>query len=240
MQNDCKSETTSQPPPAVPACGPPVPAATRNHGLARHTNAVHATRTVSIPCHMNVGTSTTASHAPLVHAREACRFRRRPEPRQQNWRRLAPVACGTQCLGPHTHTTEVHATQMRPIPCQMNVSKSTTASHAPPVPERGPPEPAGDPNPAGEIVAAAHGTQCPGPHTHTTEVHVTQMRPIPCHMDVSKSTTASHAPPVPARGPPEPAGDPNPAGEVVAAVSVRNALVPPHTTQRKSDQYHAK
>jgi hypothetical protein len=31
--------------------------------------------------------------------------------------------------GPHTHTTAVHATQIRSIPCQMNVDKCTTTSH---------------------------------------------------------------------------------------------------------------
>ncbi len=102
------------------------------------------------------------------------------------------------------------------------------------VPVCGPGGPAGDANSAGEIWVVAHVTQCPGPHTHTPAVHATQKRPIPCHMNVGKSITTSHAPTVPARGPPEPAGDPNPASKIGASGTRHAMLWSPHAHSRSA------
>jgi hypothetical protein len=74
----------------------------------------------------------TASHSPPVPARAP------PVPVPVTTRlpqaKFVAAAHGTVCPGPYAHTAAMHATQMKPTPCQMNVGKSTNASHARPNP----------------------------------------------------------------------------------------------------------
>jgi len=76
----------------------------------------------------------TASHAPPVPARAQPVPVPVPVTTRLPPAKFVAATHGTECPGPHAHTAAMHATQMKPTPCQMNVSKSTNASHARPYP----------------------------------------------------------------------------------------------------------